>query len=80
MCQSLESVKLFISEHNPHIGAPALDDDLIDGRAIDSRAFIDFVILLEELGGRVIDPDELDIEDFRTLRRIAARFLGQAVA
>ena len=71
-------VKEFIFERNPTVQGLALDDDLIDGRVIDSTAFVDFVLLLEELGGRPIDPARLNIEDFRTLRRIDERFLDGA--
>ncbi|MFK0288010.1 acyl carrier protein [Streptomyces sp. NPDC090499] len=80
MSDILDQVRSFITERNPDVGSLGLDDDLIDSRAIDSLAFVDFVFLLEELGGRPIDPEGLDVDDFRTLRTIRARFLDTAVS
>ena len=65
----------FIVDRNPRAKALGPDDDLIDTRAIDSLAFVDFIFLLEELAGQILDPEQLDVEDFRTLRRIEDRFL-----
>jgi acyl carrier protein len=52
-----------------------LDTDLIEGRLIDSLDFADFLFLLEEISGRPITLSEVDVDDFRTLRKIEARFL-----
>jgi acyl carrier protein len=53
------------------------DVDLIDEEVIDSLAFINFLLLIEELRGAEILADELDLESFRTLRRIATTFFVQ---
>lgn len=66
----------FIHQRNPEVGELTLDDDLIDRRAVDSLAFVEFLYLLEELGGEPIDPEDIDIDDFRTLRAIDKRFLA----
>ena len=68
----------FIHQHNPEVGELTLDDDLIDRRAVDSLAFVEFLYLLEELGGEAIDPEDIDLDDFRTLRAIDKRFLAGA--
>jgi acyl carrier protein len=68
----------FIRQRNPEVGELAMDDDLIDRRAVDSLAFVEFLYLLEELSGETIDPEEIDLEDFRTLRAIGERFLAGA--
>lgn len=69
----------FIHQRNPEAGELGPDDDLIDRRAVDSLAFVEFLYLLEELSGETIDPEELDLEDFRTLRAIDKRFLSGAM-
>ncbi|MES4890688.1 acyl carrier protein [Streptomyces sp. NPDC096012] len=68
----------FIHQRNPEVGELSLDDDLIDRRAVDSLAFVEFLYLLEELSGEAIDPEEIDVQDFRTLRAIDKRFLQGA--
>lgn len=75
MSSPLDAIKQFIVERNPAVGELELDTDLIDSRAIDSLSFVDFIFLLEELTATTIDPEQLDVEDFRTLRRIRQRFL-----
>jgi len=68
----------FIHQRNPEVGELTMDDDLIDRRAVDSLAFVEFLYLLEELGGEPIDPEDIDLDDFRTLRAIDKRFLAGA--
>ena len=80
MSDSLQTVKQFIQDRNPGVGEFGPDDDLIERRAVDSAAFVDLVLLLEDLGGTPIDPAELQIDDFRTLRRIDEKFLGGVAA
>ncbi|MET8694045.1 acyl carrier protein [Streptomyces bauhiniae] len=76
----LTKILTFIHQRNPEVGELKLDDDLIDRRAVDSLAFVEFLYLLEELSGETIDPEEIDVEDFRTLRAIDKRFLHGAAA
>lgn len=52
-----------------------LDTDLIENRLIDSLDFAEFLFLLEEVTGQVIDLASVDLLAFRTLRSIQARFL-----
>ncbi|MFD9407992.1 acyl carrier protein [Streptomyces sp. NPDC059989] len=77
MSDKITAVLEFITTRNPAVGEVGLDDDLIDRRAIDSLAFVEFLYLLEELGGEPIDPEDIDVDDFRTLRKIDARFLAR---
>lgn len=53
-----------------------LDTDLIENRLIDSLDFAEFLFLLEEVSGRSIDLAGVDLQAFRTLRSIQARFLA----
>jgi acyl carrier protein len=73
----MQAVREFILSRNPSIGELDSDMDLIDSRAINSLAFVDFIFLLEELTGDSIDPEDLDLDDFRTLNAIEARFFMQ---
>ncbi|MFC8717283.1 acyl carrier protein [Kitasatospora sp. NPDC057198] len=76
----MQEVRSFILERNPAIGQLAPGTDLIDSRAINSLAFVDFIFLLEELTGEAIDPEDLDLDDFRSLDAIEARFFKQKAA
>ncbi|MFD3308476.1 acyl carrier protein [Streptomyces sp. NPDC058656] len=76
----MQDVRAFILERNPTIGLLAPQMDLIDSRAINSLAFVDFIFLLEELTGELIDPEDLDLDDFRSLDAIEARFFKQKAA
>ncbi|AXG77947.1 acyl carrier protein [Streptomyces paludis] len=76
----MQKVRDFILERNPKIGQLAPQMDLIDSRAINSLAFVDFIFLLEELTGEGIDPEDLDLDDFRSLNAIEARFFKQKAA
>ncbi|MDQ0585325.1 acyl carrier protein [Streptomyces rishiriensis] len=80
MSEPMKSVQQFILERNPGLDRLDGDLDLIDSRAINSLAFVDFIFLLEELMGEAIDPEELDLDDFRTLNAIEARFFKQEAA
>jgi acyl carrier protein len=76
----MEAVREFILGRNPKLGELDGEMDLIDSRAINSLAFVEFIFLLEELTGEAIDPEELDLDDFRTLKAIEARFFTQKAA
>lgn len=52
------------------------DYDLIENRAIDSLQFAEFIFLVEELIGREIPFDTLNVDQFRTLESISANFLA----
>ncbi|MFI5800374.1 acyl carrier protein [Streptomyces sp. NPDC051677] len=69
----------WIMEKNPHLTeAPGREDDLIEGRLIDSLAFLEFVYLLEEVTGAAVDLGSITAEDFRSLAAIERRFLAPA--
>ena len=80
MTDSMQAVRRFILERNLEIGRLDDDLDLIDSRAINSLAFVEFIFLLEELTGEPIDPEELDLDYFRTLKAIEARFFTRKAA
>ena len=47
------------------------DTDLIDGDLVDSLGFMTLFGVLEDTAGVVVGFDDLDLETFRTPRRIA---------
>ncbi len=79
MARPIDQVKAWILKRHPERGDIASDLDLIDNRLIDSLAFAEFLFLLEEVGGQPIDRDNLVVDDFRTLDRIEAKYLGATV-
>ncbi|MBP0455154.1 acyl carrier protein [Kitasatospora sp. RG8] len=70
----MQAVREFILGRNPELAELPEDLDLIDSRAINSLAFVEFIFLLEELTGEATDPEDLDLDDFRTLGALEARF------
>lgn len=60
----------WICAANPQMRDVDPDADLIESRIIGSLAFAEYLGRIEALSGRAIDPDTLDLEDLRTLRRL----------
>lgn len=52
------------------------DLDLIETRLIDSLSFMEFILLLEDVIGRELDPQALSVDQFRSLNAIRAHFLN----
>ncbi|AWL41122.1 MULTISPECIES: acetylxylan esterase [Streptomyces] len=80
MTDPMQAVQEFILGRNPALDRVSEDLDLIDSRAINSLAFVEFIFLLEELTGESIDPEDLDLDDFRTLDALEARFFKKEAA
>ncbi|CAM3923605.1 hypothetical protein [Nocardiopsis rhodophaea] len=78
--EPMQAIREFILGRNPQLDQLTNDLDLIDSRAINSLAFVEFIFLLEELTGEPIDPEELDLDDFRTLDALEARFFTKEAA
>jgi acyl carrier protein len=49
------------------------DVDLLEARLVDSLRIVDLVFELEQRFGVTLDFEELEIEDFRTVSRLAER-------
>jgi acyl carrier protein len=58
-----------------NVEVPSRDTDLFEAGALDSLAFVELLVHLEREFGRPIPIEDLDISDFRSIRRIVA-FLG----
>lgn len=50
---------------------PSVEEDLFDSGVVDSLSFVELLVHLEEEFGRRIDIEELDLDDFRTVAKIA---------
>jgi acyl carrier protein len=72
----VDLVEAYLLARRPDLVEIDPDLDLIDNRILDSVGFVNFLYVLEEQTGREIPLDEVSPEDFRTLRRIRERFLG----
>ncbi|MEU3691863.1 nitronate monooxygenase [Streptomyces narbonensis] len=65
----------WLRERNPTVGDIPEDLDLIESRLIDSLGFMEFILLLEDLIGRELSLDRIDVNQFRTLRALTDNFL-----
>ncbi|KAB2342450.1 acyl carrier protein [Actinomadura rudentiformis] len=65
----------YLLTKRPDLDSIDPDLDLIESRVLDSLGFVNFLYALEEHTGREISLDQVSPEDFRTVNRIAARFL-----
>jgi D-alanine--poly(phosphoribitol) ligase subunit 2 len=50
---------------------PAPDADLIEGGLLDSLALVELLFAIEQELGTQIPPEQLEVERFRTLERLA---------
>lgn len=76
MDQALKRVTDWLHTRNPGIAAIPADLDLIENRIVDSLGFMEFILLLEDLVGRELPLDQLDVDHFRTLRAVFENFLS----
>lgn len=58
------------------VEVPSPDTDLFDTGILDSLRFVELLAVLEETFGMQVSVEELEIDDFRSLSRIAA-FVAQ---
>lgn len=58
-----------------HLQVPSLDTDLIDTGLVDSLTFVEFLAQLENEFGVEVSLEDLEIDHFRTISRIA-RFVA----
>ncbi|MFG2284990.1 acyl carrier protein [Streptomyces sp. NPDC048595] len=75
-----EQLKQWILARHPEVSDIDADLDILENRLIDSLAFVEFMLLVSRLSGEEIDMETLDIDDFRTLRRIEGRYFRAGVA
>ncbi|MFP3942047.1 MAG: phosphopantetheine-binding protein [Thermoanaerobaculia bacterium] len=49
----------------------SVEEDLFDSGVVDSLSFVELLVHLEEEFGTRIEIEELDLDDFRTISKIA---------
>ena len=54
-----------------HLDPPPADADLFDSGVLDSLAFVELLLRLEQQFGVSVSVDDLELENFRTIERIA---------
>ncbi|MFE5023247.1 acyl carrier protein [Streptomyces sp. NPDC056656] len=75
MDDAIKPVVDWLRERNPTVEEIPEDLDLIENRLIDSLAFMEFILLLEDLIGRELHLDQIDVNQFRTLRSLTDHVL-----
>lgn len=70
--QTLEQRVLSLLTDDMQLPVPDVAADLIDEGLLDSLMFVDLIARLEETFGFEIDLADLDIDEFRSARLIAA--------
>jgi acyl carrier protein len=55
-----------------HLEVPTREFDLVESGLLDSMALIDLVHRIEQVLGLRLDLETLDLEDWRSIRRITA--------
>ncbi|MFE2723591.1 acyl carrier protein [Kitasatospora sp. NPDC059327] len=76
----MQQIIEWINAKNPELDREIdREEDLIEGRLIDSLDFLEFIYLLESISGRTIDLQEVSVDDFRTVERIERRFLADLI-
>lgn len=68
-----------IIEEQLHIEVPSPQADLLAAGAIDSLTFVDLLLHLEEAFDLTIDVAQIQFDEFRSVRSIAA-FVGRRLA
>ncbi|MEV7279337.1 acyl carrier protein [Streptomyces sp. NPDC093111] len=75
MADATQPIVDWLRKRNPDVGDIPDDFDLIESRLIDSLGFMEFVLLLEDLIGRELSLEQIDVDQFRTLRSLTDHFL-----
>ena len=60
-----------------HLEIPSPETDLFATGAIDSMAFVDLLVRLEERFGIEIELDQIELDNFRSIRAIAEFVAGR---
>ncbi|MHC4549088.1 MAG: acyl carrier protein [Planctomycetota bacterium] len=62
------------------VEVPSPETDLIDSGLLDSLSFVELLVQLEQRYGVQVSVDDLELENFRTLDRIAVFVNGARTA
>lgn len=72
MAEQIESAILTMMRQDLHLAVGGAEDDLLASGVLDSLALVDLLARLEQQWGITIQLDQVDLEDVRSVRRIAA--------
>jgi acyl carrier protein len=74
MHDSIDEIKKFIRGKHKVEKQFSDHDDIFEKRLIDSLHFVEFTLFLEQLSGKTIDLENIDLDDFRTVAKIKQVF------
>ncbi|GGZ46606.1 acyl carrier protein [Streptomyces inusitatus] len=78
---AIESALTEVMERDPaEITAITEDTRLFEDLFLDSTSVLELLVTLEDLTGLEVDPEELDMDDFRTVGTLADRVGSQLLA
>lgn len=72
MAEAIEHAILAMMRDDLHLAVGGAEDDLLASGLLDSLALVDLLARIEQTWGITIPLDQLDLEDVRSVRRIAA--------
>ena len=75
--EQLTRLRDWIVERHPERADVGIDTDLVEGVLFDSMEFVAFLVFVEDVRGAPIAADDVDTDNFRTLRTIEQRFFGR---
>jgi acyl carrier protein len=71
---TIDLLRQWLVRHKPDAGHISVDTDIIESRVIDSLQFVSFLLYIEELRGKPIPADDVQLERFATLSAIRRNF------
>ncbi|MGA5821167.1 acyl carrier protein [Kitasatospora sp. NPDC094028] len=77
MTATWTDVRDWILARNPDVTELDAETDIIDTRVITSLQFVELVLHVEDLRGRMLESSDVDLDAFRTLGSIERNFLRQ---
>lgn len=60
-----------IFEEQLNVAVPSIETDLFESGGLDSLVFVELLMLLESEFEVVVELDDMDLDNFRSIRRIA---------
>ena len=76
MSAGLDRVVEWIRARHPGLDTIDRDLDLIDHRYVDSLRLLEFIALIEQLTGKPIDLETVELDSFRSLANIERNYFA----
>ncbi|MDH6577389.1 phosphopantetheine-binding protein [Kitasatospora sp. MAP5-34] len=77
---AMDTVLEFLRQCNAEVDTIDWERDLIDARILDSMAFVEFLLVIEEVTGTPVDLATTDVNTLRTLNGISATLTERITA